>query len=138
MDVVELYEIKNFLFQLNELNECLHKLDLDISVTPVKQLEELLDPEKTRRRTFYIENSYSRRLKWIREQKKSMELNIKEERDSLQKEIENTFGYKINPRGEIVIGKGGTEQLISNERFIEPGIFKRNFFLIFAQDHLKP
>ena len=134
LDVVELYEIKNFLFQLNELNECLHKLDLDISVTPVKQLEELLDPEKTRRRTFYIENSYSRRLKWIREQKKSMELNIKEERDSLQNEIENTFGYKINPRGEIVIGKGGTEQLISKMKDSSNLVYLRENFssVIFA------
>ncbi|HHU68680.1 MAG TPA: DNA mismatch repair protein MutS [Thermoanaerobacterales bacterium] len=135
LDVVELYEIKNFLFQLNELDECLQKLDLDISVTPIKQLETLLDPEKTGRHTFYIENSYSRRLKWIREQKKNIELSIKEERDSLQKEIENTFGHKINPRGEIVVSKGDDkEQLISEMKNSPNLVYLRENFssVIFA------
>lgn len=113
LDVVEFFEIKSFLFHVKKLDSYLQKLNLDISLKPIKELEDLLDPDGGGRRGFYIESSYSRRLEWLRNQKKEIEKKLKEERFCLHKRIEEAFGYKINPRGEIVVQKGDTEWLIN-------------------------
>jgi DNA mismatch repair protein MutS2 len=100
LDDIELYEIKYFSILLEELIGIYNNLNLNIdtmSFTSLYDLVSLLDPECKRIPTFYIYDSYSPRLKTIREEKLIIE-------EKIYKEIapEKTAELK-NKRLDIVI-----------------------------------
>ena len=68
---VELFEIKNFLFLIRDLDRLIKKNNIptfsDTKIEPIVSLEKALDPENTGISTFYIYDAYSEELKNIRE-----------------------------------------------------------------------
>ncbi|KRQ87902.1 DNA mismatch repair protein MutS [Caloramator mitchellensis] len=82
LDEVELYEIKNFCFINEKLNELITCLNLDfIYLNSLKEIYILLDPEGNNLPTFHIYDSYSNNLKAIREKKRELEKRIFIEHD---------------------------------------------------------
>ena len=78
---VELFELKNFLLNLEELDEVLVTVQKTIKLTeplPKKMPKALvlLDPEETRLRTFYIPDSATNELLEIRTEKRRLEAAI--------------------------------------------------------------
>ena len=81
---IELFELKNFLIQVEKLfplfEEWNQKLGLKtVWFQDVKKVLDLLDPDEKRIPSFYISDHYSNELKEVREQKKRMEVALRQE-----------------------------------------------------------
>ena len=81
---VELFELKNFLIQMEKLIPLFQELNQIIGLETIKFQEvkqplDILDPDKKRITSFYISENYSEKLKEIREQKKIVEVSLRQE-----------------------------------------------------------
>lgn len=109
LTVVELYEIKNFMNIIEELNILTNTLPFntyeDMLIKSSENLKKLFDPKDKKLKTYYIYDEYSEELGKIREQKRSLgrEIKIKktEKKNSLKKEL----NIRINPKGEVIVSK---------------------------------
>lgn len=106
IDEVELFEVKNFIFNIRDIN----KIQKRISEIPGKlilkrdtELERLLDPEGTENRTFYIYDSYSEELRNIRSEKRRLQGLFDGERKRLLKLVEESVGLPVKLGGELII-----------------------------------
>ena len=121
LNEVELFELKNFLFFLRDLEKLMKKYKLDqfedIEIKRIEKLEKLLDPEDTKIWTFYIYDAYSDELKKIRGQKKDTEKQIKIEKKALKEKIKEELKLNIRPDGTLVISKEDTESLKTIENY---------------------
>lgn len=106
---VELFEIKNFLFLLRDLSELMNKYNIpiykDTKISPVKSLEERLDPENTGISTFYIYDKYSEKLKQIREDKRALDREIRLKKKEIKENIKKDLQLDVRPDGSVVIPK---------------------------------
>lgn len=118
---VELFEIKNFLFLIRELEDIISAYNIsltkDMEIKPIGNLEKLLDPESTGIATFYIYDSYSKELKKIRENKKSIGKEIKKEKKHLIDKIQQELNLKLNLDGTITIPKDKIELIEKLENY---------------------
>ena len=110
---VELFELKQFLFLIRDLDNLLNKYNIplweDMEIKPIEQLEKLLDPEDTGISTFYIYDSYSEELTKLRRDKREVEKNIKREKKALKENIEKELNIKLRPDNTIVLSKTDKE-----------------------------
>lgn len=110
---VELFELKQFLFLIRDLDNLLNKYNIplweDMEIKPIEQLEKLLDPEDTGISTFYIYDSYSEELTKLRRDKREVEKNIKREKKALKKNIEKELNIKLRPDNTILLSKTDKE-----------------------------
>ena len=108
LDEVELFEIKNFIFCIRDLSSIQKKiknLPQSVRLYRAKELEELLDPENSGGRTFYIYDLYSEKLKTIREEIRSIQRQFETERKRIITSVEDLLGVRIKLSGEFVINK---------------------------------
>lgn len=121
LTVVELFEIKNFVFLLKQLHEKILKLNFDIPsdmrIRRIKKLEDLLDPRNEGIMTFYIYEEYSDKLKEIRENKKKLAERIKSEKRKIREKIKRDLGININLKGEVTVLKDDTELIEKIEKY---------------------
>ncbi len=109
LDEVELFEVKKLLVYIEKLEKSLRGTliskykDLDIKSLP--KLYRLLDPTNQKMMTFYIYAEYSEDLKKIRDEKKSVEVKIKQIKKSLINELEQKYNIKLNLREEVTVNK---------------------------------
>lgn len=128
LDVVEFFEIKNFIFQIEDLaknlrGNCLSRYE-DLQINSIPTLLEKLDPKNDRIKTFYIYDDYSEKLAELRLKRKHLETEIKRERKSIKEEIKKTYNAKINLRNEIIVGKSKNElisKLENDNRIVMSG-----------------
>jgi DNA mismatch repair protein MutS2 len=110
---VELFEIKNFLFILRDLDEITNKYNIpvyrDTEIIPIKDLERKLDPENTGISTFYIYDMYSKDLKEIRENKRALDREIRLKKKEIKELIKRDLKLDLRPDGSVVIPKAQTE-----------------------------
>lgn len=106
---VELFELKQFLFLIRELDKLLENYHIpiwgDMKIQPIGKLEKLLDPEGTGIATFYIYDSYSEELTKIRQAKRDAGKSIKQEKKLLKENIESKLNIKLKPDNTILISK---------------------------------
>ncbi len=76
-----------------------------MKISPVEELEKLLDPENTGIATFYIYDSYSKELNKIRQDKREIEKQIKIEKKHLKEKLESELNIKLRPDNTIIISK---------------------------------
>ncbi|MFZ5351263.1 MAG: MutS-related protein [Bacillota bacterium] len=119
LTTVELFELKNLGAIMKSLSESQLKLQWKL---PVKYrvhelfwLDELLDPEHTGIKTFYLYDSYSQELSRIRNEKQQLEKQLDDSRKMLIKAIEEELSLPIRITGEIAVNKSNT-QLIEKLR----------------------
>lgn len=114
LDEIELFEIKNFLFDIKEILEIEEKIK-NISEALLlfrcEEIEELLDPEKQRMRTFYLYDSYSDKLSSIRQQKRELQRQYDVERKRITSLVEELLGTKLKLSGEVLILKKDEDKL---------------------------
>ncbi|MGL5346158.1 MAG: MutS-related protein [Peptostreptococcaceae bacterium] len=122
LDDVELFEIKNFAICSENIKNQYEKLNIDIEYIKFNTLEEIiqiLDPDHLKLSTFRIYDSYSEKIKRIRENKRNIENEIFKETNS--KTIEKLKKQRLS----IVVEEEKEEQLIrqkitnSLKKFIE-------------------
>lgn len=109
LDQVEIYEIKYLAILLENIREIYETLNIEtegIYFCKLNTVVEILDPEKRKLSTFYIYNSYSKNLTFIREKKKKLEEQIYLSKED--KEIE----ILKKERMQWVIKEGEEEILI--------------------------
>lgn len=115
LNSVELFEVKAFLFQLREIAEKLSpfsdSLPKEFTIIPLQYLEELLDPEGTGGKSFYIYNSYSEKLKEIREKKQALEMEYSRLQKELVERARDKLGLNFRPSGEITVSKHQKDML---------------------------
>lgn len=109
LDEVELFEVKNFLLQVDKMGKSLRgtlisKYD-DLTVAPIPELIASLDPAGEGMYTFYIYDEYSDRLKSIRKEKKETDRKIKSCRREIKEALQQKYEIKLNLRDEVTISK---------------------------------
>lgn len=118
---VELFEIKNFLFLIRELNILIEKNKIpvfrDTEICPIELLEKALDPENTGISTFYIYDAYSEELKDIREKKRNADKELKLEKKAIQDKIKNELNITLRPDSSAVIPKDKKDLLEKLETY---------------------
>lgn len=124
LDEVELYEIKNFLMQIERMEKSLRGLPIslyeDLRVSPIPQLYEILDPANEKLNTFYIYDDYSENLKIIRNDKIETDKLIRQLKRNIKEELQHKYNIKFNLRDEISVNKSDKEKIdkLLNEKNI--------------------
>jgi len=112
---VELFEIKNFLMFLRNLEELLNKYNIpsfpDTQIQMIEKLEKLLDPEDTRISTFYIYDAYSQELRAIRNEKKEKDHIIKLQKKWIKEKVKEDLGLDLRPDNSVVVVRDNKELL---------------------------
>jgi DNA mismatch repair ATPase MutS len=124
LNMVELFEIKALLFQIKSIFEKLEPfaslLPREFLLTPLTYLERLLDPEGVGVKSFYIYDSYSDRLKEIRQKKQALENQFSGRQKELVIKAQEDLGLNFRPNGEITISKNQKELLETVKNY--PGL----------------
>lgn len=109
LDEIELFEVKKLLIYIEKLEKSLKSTHIskykDLNVQALSKLYRLLDPANQRMMTFYLYAEYSDELKKIREELKSVEVNISKIKKELISKIEQKYAIKLNTREEVTINK---------------------------------
>ena len=115
LDEVELFEIKNFLMQLEKMEKSLRgtliSIYEDLKLSPIPQLYEVLDPANERMYTFYIYDEYSEKLKNVRADKRETDKLIRQLKKEIKNELQNKYIVKFNLRDEFTVSKSEKEKL---------------------------
>lgn len=112
---VEFFELKNMAALFRTIASCnkqiLWKMPEDLKTKPMEWLEELLDPEKSGLKTFYVYDCYSEELACVRNEKSGVEKNLELGRRKIIKEVEEETGLAVRSNGEITVSRSNTEAL---------------------------
>ncbi|MDF2672375.1 MAG: mismatch repair protein MutS [Clostridiales bacterium] len=114
IDEVELFEIKNFILNIKDINIVQKRLpSIPEKLNPCRnfELEELFDPEGRDNRTFYIYDCYSEELRYIREEKRRLQGLYDGERKRLMKLVEGIIGLPLRISGEVMVHKSDKDTL---------------------------
>lgn len=111
---IELFEIKHFLIQSRQMFEPFGELNgicalEGISFFNTEEALELVDPDHKRVPSFYISETYSKKLRGIRQEKKNIEIAIRNA--ASQNEKENLMAERVR----IVVREEEEEQRIRKE-----------------------
>lgn len=111
---IELFEIKHFLIQSAQMFEPFERLNHvcrleGISFYNTAEALELVDPDNKRVPSFYISETYSKKLRGIRQEKKNIEIAIR------QAETPNEKSKLLDERVRIVVREEEEEQRIRRE-----------------------
>jgi len=124
LDEIELFEIKNFMFDLNDLIKTLkylpkEKLSIyeDLQLKALPHIYEKLDPENQKVRSFYIYDHYSKKLEKIRKDITKTEIKIKEEEKRIKEKLHDDYAVTLNLRNEVTVKKSDAKkiELLSKE-----------------------
>lgn len=109
LNQVELFELKSLLFIMHSLSTHQSKLRFNIEkkykIVELPKVLELLDPQGSGLRAFYIYDEYSERLKEIRFAKTFKEQRLEQLRKQAIMQIERETGLKLKITGEFTANK---------------------------------
>lgn len=115
LNAVELFELKNFAQLIKSVAASQATLHWVIpekyKIKELLWLEELLDPEKTGIKTFYIYDNYSEKLSEIRRFKAEAERHHDEAKRTLMKSLQEELEIEIRSSGEINVSRND-EQIL--------------------------
>jgi DNA mismatch repair ATPase MutS len=115
LNQVELFELKSLLFIMHSLNAYQSKLRWHIEnkykIYELPKVLELLDPQGSGIRAFYIYDDYSERLTNIRLAKAASEQRLEQLRKQAIEQIEKETGLKLKITGEYTANKNQHEVL---------------------------
>jgi len=107
LSVVEIFEIKSLLLQMEKISKLSGKLSFpdEFKCKDVTGLLDILDPGKDRLNTFYIYDSFSEKLEFLRKEKKETDRTLRKTQKALKDIIKEKYGVTLNPKFELVISK---------------------------------
>ena len=121
LSVVELYEIKTLLLQMDRIRNLLAKAEGEIPaeflLQDVTELLDVLDPGKERINTFYIYDVFSEKLAALRADRRKIELDIRKVQRELKRKVEAAYGIIMTPKFEYMVPKTD-KQLMDKARGI--------------------
>lgn len=107
LNIIDLYEIKGILLQMEAIRHLLEEKSLpdEFKLSDVEDVLDLLDPCKDRLNTFYIYNDYSEILSGYRERLKELNKEIRQVQKHDSKILKEESGIILTPKFDIVIPK---------------------------------
>lgn len=127
LDEVELFEVKKFLVYVERLKKVIDNLKIDnvgkslrgtlisiykdLEIKSLPDLYKLLDPADQKVMTFYIYDEYSEELSRIRNDKKSVEIKIKQIRKKLIDELHQKYDIRLNMHEEVIVNKNLVDKI---------------------------
>lgn len=112
LSVVELYEIKTLLLQMERIEANLKAAELagikipgDFKLINLCNLLDVLDPDKERINTFYLYDAFSEKLASLRRDKRQTELEIRKVQKDQKCKIEAKYGIVMTPKFEYMVPK---------------------------------
>jgi dsDNA-specific endonuclease/ATPase MutS2 len=124
LSVVELYEIKSLLLQMERIRGLLESSEAAGIYVPeafmlidLGALLDVLDPNRERIDTFYLYDSFSEKLADLREQKRRVELDIRRIKKEQKRQLESVYGISMTPKFEYLVSKSD-KQLIERVSLI--------------------
>lgn len=121
LNLVEFFELKNFIYLAKAISECQKNLQWRIPdkyrINDLQWVEETLDPEKTGIKTFYIYDCYSEKLKEIRENKSRYEHQLDILKKQVIKKVESELKVPVRSNGEVTVSKQRPDIIESLENY---------------------
>jgi DNA mismatch repair ATPase MutS len=115
LNQVELFEMKSLIFIMYSLSSYTKRLRWNMEkkyqINELPKVLELLDPQGSKIRTFYIYDEYSEKLRTIRDAKCSWEQRMEQLRKQAIQQVENETGLKLKVTGEYTANKNQQEQI---------------------------
>lgn len=109
LNLVEFFELKNFIYLAKAIAEAQKNLQWAIPdkyrVEELSWAEDILDPEKTGIRTFYVYDCYSEVLADIRRQKSVYEQQLDSIKRQIIKRVEEEQNVSVRSNGEVTVSK---------------------------------
>ncbi|GAB1475834.1 endonuclease MutS2 [Bacillota bacterium] len=143
LSVVELYEIKTLLLQMEKIGAYLEaasqsgiQIPEAFRLIDLKVLLDELDPDKERINTFYLYDAFSEKLASLRKEKRQAELEIRRLQKEQKCKIEGAYGIVMTPKFEYMVAKSDKE-LMSRAADI-PGLMLTDEDYMTAVFTLKP
>ena len=113
LSVVEIFEIKSLLLQMEKVRSLAAKLSIPAEFIPddTEKLLDTLDPGKDRLNTFYIYDVFSQKLGELRKEKKETERELRKKQKALREIVKDKYGVNLTPKFEIVISKSDPQSI---------------------------
>ena len=113
LSVVEIFEIKSLLLQMEKVRILAAKLSIPAEFIPddIEKLLDTLDPGKDRLNTFYIYDVFSQKLGELRKEKKETERELRKKQKALREIVKDKYGVNLTPKFEIVISKSDPQSI---------------------------
>ena len=113
LSVVEIFEIKSLLLQMEKVRSLSDKLSVPAEFIPddTVKLLDTLDPGKDRLNTFYIYDVFSEKLGELRKEKKETERELRKKQKALREIVKDKYGVNLTPKFEIVISKSDPQSI---------------------------
>ncbi len=112
LSVVELYEIKTLLLQMERIAQLLGSPEMSGAEVPkafrlidLKALLDVLDPDRERINTFYLYDAFSGKLADLRKEKRRIELEIRKVQKEQKRQVETAYGICMTPKFEYLVSK---------------------------------
>jgi DNA mismatch repair ATPase MutS len=107
LSVVEIFEIKTLLLQMDKISKLSEKLSFpqEFKCEDITELLDILDPGKDRLNTFYIYDSFSEKLELLRKEKKELDRTLRKTQKGIKEELKKKYGVVLNPKFELVVSK---------------------------------
>ena len=107
LTVVEIYEIKILLLQMEKLRKMDEKEHFPPEYVPddLTKLLDILDPDGGRVSTFFIYDSFSEKLAELRDRKKKLEQQGRKLRKERSAQLKKEYGVVLTPKFEIRVNK---------------------------------
>ncbi|MDD6646631.1 MAG: hypothetical protein PUF60_02295 [Firmicutes bacterium] len=113
LSVVEIFEIKSLLLQMEKVGILAAKLSIPAEFIPddTEKLLDTLDPGKDRLNTFYIYDVFSQKLGELRKEKKETERELRKKQKALREIVKDKYGVNLTPKFEVVISKSDPQSI---------------------------
>ena len=113
LTVVELFELKNLLLQMEKLRRMDETEHFPPEYVPcdVTPLLDHLDPDGSRISTFFIYDSFSERLAGLRSRRKEAERRIRKTQKQKATQLRKETGIVLTPRFELQVNKADQDRI---------------------------
>lgn len=107
LSVVEIFELKSLLLQMEKIKKLAEKLGFPKEFVPedTETLLDVLDPGGDRLNTFYIYDSFSKKLGNLRREKKEKDREIRKQQKVGKELVKQKYGLSLTPKFEMVVSK---------------------------------
>ena len=107
LSVVEIFELKSLLLQMEKIKKLAEKLSFPKEFVPedTEKLLDVLDPGGDRLNTFYIYDSFSEKLGELRREKKEKDREIRKQQKVGKELVKQKYGLSLTPKFEMVVSK---------------------------------
>lgn len=121
LTVVELFELKNLLLQMEKLRRMDETEHFPPEFVPydVTPLLDYLDPDGGRLSTFFIYDSFSEELAKLRAQRKGAERSIRKLQKQKAVQLRKMHGIALTPKFEVQVNKADRERIKMMEEIAE-------------------